>query len=77
MLDYTASLENATTAGKLGLLLEAKRDDWFVTDDQLSYLEQLAPSHPGYIGRDQPSIFAPRWNLMVPEEFRSFLQVEL
>ena len=76
MLDYAEMLDNATTVGKLGLLLEAKRNHWFVGNEHLSRLEALAPSHPCYIERDSPSTFVPRWNLMVPDHFPMMSEVD-
>ena len=66
--DYVELLDNRTTVAKLGFLLEAKHDDWFVPDGLLERLETLVPASPVYIDEQRSSSLASRWQLMVPDD---------
>ena len=68
IVDYVRCLENATTASKMGFLLESQQERWMVEEGYLEQLQQLRPGSAHYIDRDRSSRFSSRWNLMIPEE---------
>lgn len=68
VLEYTAFLNNGTTASKVGFFLEAHREPWMVPEEYLKKLEQFIPRRPHYIerGRKESQELIKRWNLIVP-----------
>lgn len=67
--DYCQALGNATTAAKVGLMLEYDRVSNGVDDATLAALAALAPSSPHYAfgARGRGGRLMTRWNLVVPE----------
>lgn len=68
VLEYTAFLNNGTTASKVGFFLEAQREPWMVPEEYLKKLERFIPQRPHYMERHHktPQELVKRWNLIVP-----------
>jgi predicted transcriptional regulator of viral defense system len=71
VIKYARLLDNATTASKLGLLLEQRQKQLMVDDKHLVQLERLRPKQPHYLqpGSRGGKLNA-RWNLIVPEQIQ-------
>ena len=53
---------------KAGFFLEQHREEFFVEEDFLTYLEKHVPKQPFYLeGRSKKGRFVKRWNLVAPE----------
>jgi len=68
---YLKQLENATTAAKLGWILERHNERFGVGQQVLSSIERMRPRGPHYLSRThrQSGRLLRRWNLVVPPEF--------
>ena len=65
---YVASLGNATTAAKIGWMLERAQDRLGVSPGILCRLEHMRPRGPHYLSRSHrvSGRYVARWNLVVP-----------
>jgi predicted transcriptional regulator of viral defense system len=68
MVQYVKLLNNATTAAKLGFMLDQHRNRLMITDKHINQLRKLAPSTPHYMDRQNRSNgkVLSEWNLIVP-----------
>jgi predicted transcriptional regulator of viral defense system len=68
VVDYLDRLGNATTAAKVGWMLERHQEQFGVTADVLSRIERLRPRGPHYLSRTrrESGQYIARWNLVVP-----------
>ena len=67
---YTKLLGKASTAAKVGLFLERRREALMVEDAHLEALRELRPRQPHYLVRSRPKgcKWVKGWNLLVPAE---------
>jgi predicted transcriptional regulator of viral defense system len=65
---YLERLDNATTAAKIGWILERHQEQFGVSEAVLARLERLRPRGPHYLSRThrESGRYAARWNLVVP-----------
>jgi predicted transcriptional regulator of viral defense system len=65
---YLERLDNATTAAKVGWMLERHQEQFGVTTPVLGRIERLRPRGPHYLSRTrrESGRFIGRWNLVVP-----------
>ena len=70
LIAYVTLLGNATTAARVGFLLEQQRDALMIGDHHLAALQELRPRQPRYLDRSRriPGRLLPRWNLVVPAD---------
>ena len=68
VIHYAGCLGNATTAAKVGWLLERHQERLSVTASVLCRLERMRPRGPHYLSRSQrvSGRYVARWNLVVP-----------
>lgn len=68
ILTYLRSLDNATTAARVGWFLDSHRERFMIDDHQLQELHAIQPSKPVYLDRTHsgPTRFVREWNLVVP-----------
>ena len=68
VVGYVERLENATTASKVGWVLERHQEQFGVDSSMLSRIEHLRPRGPHYLSRTrrESGRFISRWNLVVP-----------
>ncbi|KTC98717.1 type IV toxin-antitoxin system AbiEi family antitoxin domain-containing protein [Legionella erythra] len=68
VIAYATLLNNATTIAKLGFFLEQFKEQFFVDENTLSYLEAKKPTGIHYLERSKREMgkHMPRWNLIVP-----------
>ena len=64
---YVRAIGSRTLAAKVGFFLERRAEDLVVPPTLLERLRKRAPRSPVYCDRRRKSLFASRWNLMVPE----------
>ncbi|HAT8648906.1 TPA: transcriptional regulator [Legionella pneumophila] len=68
VIEYANLLNNASTIAKLGFFLEQFKEQFFVDESILSYLEQKKPTGIHYLERSkrESGKHISRWNLVVP-----------
>jgi predicted transcriptional regulator of viral defense system len=68
VVSYVERLDNATTAAKVGWILERHQEQFGVDGATLSRIERLRPRGPHYLSRTerQSGRYISRWNLVVP-----------
>lgn len=68
VVSYLERLDNATTAAKVGWMLERHQEQFGVTSSILNRIERLRPRGPHYLSRSrrESGRFVARWNLVVP-----------
>lgn len=69
-IQYTALLENATLAAKVGFFLEQRPAALAVESKYLKRLQKMIPQKPHYLerGRRRSGKLIQKWNLIVPHE---------
>jgi predicted transcriptional regulator of viral defense system len=73
---YVRALGSRTLAAKVGFFLERRAEDLAVPPTLLQRLRKQAPRSPVYFDRRRKSRFAPKWNLMVPEDWITVAESE-
>lgn len=70
VVEYTLSLENATTAAKVGFFLDQHRDTLMPDEAHIDRLRLLKPAQPHYMSRSSGKTgrLMRDWNLIVPAE---------
>jgi len=70
VLRYLECLGNATTAAKVGWILERLQEQFAISARDLAHLEALRPSGPHYLSRTRRDSgkYLSRWNLVVPRD---------
>lgn len=70
VVEYSMSLENATTAAKVGFFLDQHRDTLMPDEAHLDRLRLLKPAQPHYMSRadGKTGRLVRDWNLIVPAE---------
>ncbi len=70
VIKYALLLNNATTIAKVGFFLEQHREKFTVTDKDLNKLKKHLPQSPHYMDKRVKdfSVFASKWNLMIPKQ---------
>lgn len=68
IIKYATLLNNASTIAKLGFFLEQFKEQFFVDENTLNYLEARKPSGVHYLERSkrESGKYISRWNLIVP-----------
>ncbi|MFO3210894.1 hypothetical protein SC371_09760 [Legionella pneumophila serogroup 2] len=68
VIEYASLLNNTSTIAKLGFFLEQFKEQFFVDENALSYLEAKRPAGIHYLERTkrESGKHIPRWNLVVP-----------
>lgn len=68
VIEYANLLNNASTIAKLGFFLEQFKEQFFVDENTLKYLEAKKPTGIHYLERSkrESGKHLPRWNLVVP-----------
>jgi predicted transcriptional regulator of viral defense system len=68
VMAYVERLDNATTAAKVGWMLERHQEQFGVDGAVLTHMERLRPRGPHYLSRTkrESGRFIARWNLVVP-----------
>jgi predicted transcriptional regulator of viral defense system len=69
VIAYATLLAKSSIAAKVGFFLDAHREQFMVTQEQLETLRRLRPKTKQYFYRQigRPQRFIPEWNLIVPE----------
>lgn len=69
VVEYALLLDNATTAAKVGLFLEQRRDALMVEAKHLQPLREQRPRSPHYLERQhrEDGRLVADWNLIVPK----------
>jgi predicted transcriptional regulator of viral defense system len=68
VVGYVERLDNATTAAKVGWMLERHQEQFGVDSEVLARMERLRPRGPHYLSRTkrESGRYISRWNLVVP-----------